>query len=194
MIAIEILLTFVYFLECTVVQCKDAFSIYWNRHGHECSRIWKLFANFTLIQCIKKVLRCFGARYIGDDIFFRAEIYRGRLLTLITGSSSRLLRIRFSSDLTVCHFRCMKFTPLVIWIWNQNIAISIIVGTSSHINCADSTIKSTSVLLLHLKILISICSRYFSFVLSSWSFYKREGMGYFFTLFFKYLFPLKTFK
>ena len=50
---------------------------------------------------------------------------------------SRLLR--FSADLTmywlpVCHFRCMKFKPLVIWIWNQNIAISTIVGTSSHIN------------------------------------------------------------
>ena len=29
---------------------------------------------------------------------FWAEIYRGRLLTLITGSSSRLLRIRFSAD------------------------------------------------------------------------------------------------
>jgi hypothetical protein len=59
--------------------------------------------------------------------------------TLITGNSSRLLRIRFSADLTmyllpVCHFRCMKFKPLVIWIWNQNIAISTIVGTSSHIN------------------------------------------------------------
>ena len=27
----------------------------------------------------------------------------------------------------------MKFKPLVIWIWNQNIAISTIVGTSSHI-------------------------------------------------------------
>ena len=71
-------------------------------------------------------------------LFVRAEIYRGRLLTLITGSSSRLLRIRFSADLTmywfpVCHFRCMKFKPLVIWIWNQNIAISTIVGTSSHI-------------------------------------------------------------
>jgi hypothetical protein len=59
-------------------------------------------------------------------------------LTFITGSSSRLLRIRFSADLTmywfpVYHFRCMKFKPLVIWIWNQNIAISTIVGTSSHI-------------------------------------------------------------
>ena len=59
-------------------------------------------------------------------------------LTFIAGSSSRLLRIRFSADLTmywfpVCHFRCMKICPLVIWIWNQNIAISTIVGTSSHI-------------------------------------------------------------
>jgi hypothetical protein len=27
----------------------------------------------------------------------------------------------------------MNFKPLVIWIWNQNIAISTIVGTSSHI-------------------------------------------------------------
>jgi hypothetical protein len=145
MIEIEILLTFMYFLECTVVQCKDALSIYWNRHGHECSRIWKLSANFTLIQYIK-----IGSRFLGRDIsgttFFRAEIYRGRLLTLITGSSSRLLRIRFSADLTmnwfpVCHFLCMKFKPLVIWIWNQNIAISIIVRTSSH-NIATSCVNT----------------------------------------------------
>ena len=71
-------------------------------------------------------------------LYFRAEIYRGRLLTLITGSSSRLLRIRFSAELTmywfpVYHFRCMKFKTLVICIWDQNIAISTIVGTSFHI-------------------------------------------------------------
>jgi hypothetical protein len=70
---------------------------------------------------------------------FWAKIYWGRLLTLVTGSSSRLLRIRFSADLTmywfpVYHFRCMKFKPLGIWIWNQNIGISTIVGTSSHNN------------------------------------------------------------
>jgi hypothetical protein len=35
--------------------------------------------------------------------------------------------------LPVCHFRCKEFNPLVIWIWNQNIAISTIVGNSSHI-------------------------------------------------------------
>jgi hypothetical protein len=59
-------------------------------------------------------------------------------LTFITGSSSRLLRIRFSAAVTlywfpVRHFQCKEFNPLVIWIWNQNIAISTIVGTSSHI-------------------------------------------------------------
>ena len=59
-------------------------------------------------------------------------------LTFITGSSSRLLRIRFSADLDlywfpVCHFLCKEFNPLVIWMRNQNIAISTIVGTSSHI-------------------------------------------------------------
>jgi hypothetical protein len=104
MIEIEILLTFVYFLECTVVQCKDAHSV----HQNSVKIFW-------------------------------AEIYWGQILIFITGSSSRLLRIRFSADLTmywfpVCHFRCMKFRPLVIWIWNQNIAISTIVGTLSHIS------------------------------------------------------------
>jgi hypothetical protein len=72
MIEIEIVLTFVYCLECTVVQCKDALSIYWNRQGHECSRTWKLSANFTLIQCIKIVSRFFG-RDISGTTFFRAE-------------------------------------------------------------------------------------------------------------------------
>jgi len=156
MIEIEILLTFVYFLECTVVQCKDALSIYWNRNGHECSRIWKLSANFTLIQCIK-IVSSFLGRNISGTTLFRAEIYWGPLLTSITGSSSRLLRLRFSADLTmhwfsVCHFRCMKFKPLVIWIWNRNIAISTIVGTSSHItnknnewqnDCMQSTSSSS---------------------------------------------------
>ena len=128
MIEVEILLTFVYFLECTVVQCKDALSIYWHRNGHECSRIWKLSANFTLIQCIKIVSSFLGRNISGTTW----------LLAFISGSSSRLLRLRFSADLTMhwfpmCHFRCMKFKPLVIWFWNQNIAISTIVGTSSHI-------------------------------------------------------------
>jgi hypothetical protein len=81
-------------------------------------------------------------RDISGTTFFRTEIYRGRLLTFITGSSSRLLHIRFSADLVmywfpVYHFQCMKFKPLVIWIWNQNIAISTIVGTSSHIRLSQ---------------------------------------------------------
>ena len=49
------------------------FYIIWNRHGHECSRIWKLSGNFTLIPVHQKVSRYFGPRYIGDDFFFRAE-------------------------------------------------------------------------------------------------------------------------
>ena len=58
-------------------------------------------------------------------------------LTFITGSSSRLLCIRISAAVSlywfpVRHFRCKEFNPLVIWIWNQNIAIFTIVGTSSH--------------------------------------------------------------
>ena len=51
-------------------------------------------------------------------------------LTFITENSSRLLRIRISAAalywLPVRHFRCKEFNPLVIWIWNQNIAISTI--------------------------------------------------------------------
>jgi hypothetical protein len=69
MIEIDILLTFVYFLECNAVQCQDALSIYWNGHGHEWSRVWKLSANFTLIQFIKIVSKYFGPRYIGDHFF-----------------------------------------------------------------------------------------------------------------------------
>ena len=84
-----------------------------------------------------KIICQFHAHWVHPysvEIFW-SEIYRGRLLTLITESSSRLLRIRFSAGLAmywfpVDHFRCMKFKPLVIWIWNQNIAISTIVGTN----------------------------------------------------------------
>ena len=67
-------------------------------------------------------------------------------LTFITGSSSRLLRIRISVAVTlywfpVRYFRCKEFNPLVIWIWNQNIAIYTIVGTSSHINIYQLSLK-----------------------------------------------------
>jgi hypothetical protein len=99
--------------------------------------ILKIICQFHAHSLHQNSVEIFWAEIYWERLYFRAEIYRGRLLTLITGSSSRLLRIRFSADLTmywfpVCHFRCMKFKPLVIWIWNQNIAISTIVGTSSH--------------------------------------------------------------
>jgi hypothetical protein len=35
------------------------------------------------------------------------------------------------------HFRCKEFYLLVLWIWNQNIAIATIVGTLSHINLKE---------------------------------------------------------
>jgi hypothetical protein len=111
----------------------------------------KIICQFHTHSVHQNSVEIFWAEIYRGRLFFSAEIYRGRLLTLITGSSSRLLRILFSADLTmywfpVCHFRCMKFKPLVIWIWNQNIAISTIVGTSFLINCPNSTIKSTYVI------------------------------------------------
>jgi hypothetical protein len=98
----------------------------------------KIICQFHAHSVHQNSVEIFWAEIYRGRLYFRAAIYRGRLLTLITGSSSRLLRIRFSADLTmywfpVYHFRCMKFKPLVIWIWYQNIAISTIVGTSSHI-------------------------------------------------------------
>ena len=53
------------------------FTIYiliWNRHGHECSRIWKLSGNFTLIQCIKKCRNILGRDISGDDFFWGQNI------------------------------------------------------------------------------------------------------------------------
>ena len=38
------------------------------------------------------------------------------------------------------HFRFKEFNSLVIWIWNPNIAISTIVGTSSHITTTTADI------------------------------------------------------
>jgi len=46
--------------------------IIWNGRGHECSRIWKLSADFTLIQVHQNSVDIFGPRYVGDD-FFRVE-------------------------------------------------------------------------------------------------------------------------
>ena len=152
MIEIEILLTFVYYLEYTVVQCKDAL---WSFHLLKQARPW-MIANLRII-C---QFHAYSVHQNSVEIFW-AEIYRGRLLILITGSSSRLLRIPFSAELTmywfpVCHFRCMKFKPLVIWIWNQNIAISTIVGTSSHMTYYQ---KSYSLQLKGRRPLLSTCNK-----------------------------------
>ena len=66
-------------------------------------------------------------------------------LAFITGSSSRLLHIQISAAVILYwfpmhHFRCKEFNPSVIWLWNQNIAISTIVGSSSHIKSQNRII------------------------------------------------------
>ena len=93
MIEIEILLTFVYFLECTVVQCKDALFIYWNRHGHEWSRIWKFSANFTLIRWIKIVSRFFGPRYIGTTLLGPNLVSFNRTLVISWSRFRHIVRV-----------------------------------------------------------------------------------------------------
>jgi hypothetical protein len=62
------------------------------------------------------------------------------LVAPFRATSTRLLRIPTESNSTsnsigfrFRHFRCKECYSLVLWIWHQNIAISTIVGTSSHI-------------------------------------------------------------
>ena len=49
--------------------------------------------------------------------------------------------VEFHQQPCICfrlrHFRCKEFYLLVLWIWNQNIAIATIVGTLSHINLKE---------------------------------------------------------
>ena len=56
-------------VEVHIANCLWSSHIIWNRHGHECSRIWKLSGNFTLIQCIKKC-RDFLGRDISGTTFY----------------------------------------------------------------------------------------------------------------------------
>jgi hypothetical protein len=50
---------------CTACNCQI---ILWNRHGHECSRIWKLSGNCT--QCIKKCQDFLGQDILGMTACF----------------------------------------------------------------------------------------------------------------------------
>ena len=47
--------------------------IIWNRRGHECSRIWKLSTDFTLIQCIK-IMSIFLGRDMSGTNFLRSKL------------------------------------------------------------------------------------------------------------------------
>jgi hypothetical protein len=89
-----------------IVQCLNFKSIkllllslsIWNRHGHECSRIWKLSGNFTLIQCIKKC-RDFWAEIYWGRLFFRAES------NLIQSSCRYFIRVIVPYEISKVNFR-----------------------------------------------------------------------------------------
>jgi hypothetical protein len=74
------------------------YNIIWNRHGHECSRIWKLSGNFTLIQCNKKC-RDFLGRDILRTTFFRAES------SLIQSSCRSFIRVIVPYEISKVNFR-----------------------------------------------------------------------------------------
>ena len=80
----------------------------------------------------KQCRDCLGRDISGTTLF------QGRDISGTTLNIYNRKQFQFSADVAmywfpVYHFRCMKFKPLVMWIWYQNIAISTIVGTSSHI-------------------------------------------------------------
>ena len=70
----------------------------WNRHGHECSRIWKLSGNFTLIQCIKKCRDFLGRNILGTT-FFRAEF------SLIQSRCRSFIRVIVPYEISKVNFR-----------------------------------------------------------------------------------------
>ena len=51
--------------------------VIWKRRGHECSRIWKLSADFTLIQCIKIV-----SIFLGRDMSPGTTFLGSKLVSL----------------------------------------------------------------------------------------------------------------
>ena len=64
----------------------------------------KIICQFHAHSVHQNSVEIFWAEIYQGRLYLRAEIYRGRLLTFITGSSSRLLRIRFSADLAMYWF------------------------------------------------------------------------------------------
>ena len=90
--------------------------IIWNRHGHECSRIWTLSGNFTLIQCIKKCQDFLGtAFFLGSNLvsFNRAIVpyeiskINFRIETKILVSIRVADKKKFLSDIGSC--KCESF-------------------------------------------------------------------------------------
>ena len=94
----------IFFVHTAVLSIQTVFNLVkihlliWNRHGHECSRIWKLSGNFTLIQFIKSV-----------EIFW-AEIYWGRLIfraesSLIQSSCRSFIGVIVPYEISKVNFR-----------------------------------------------------------------------------------------
>ena len=67
----------------------------------ECSRIWKLSANFTLIQSIKIISRFFGPKYIGDDFFLGSSdsANRGRSIIRVNIHAENKILVRMSEEI-----------------------------------------------------------------------------------------------
>ena len=68
------------------------------RHGHECSRIWKLSGNFTLLQCINMCWDFLGRDILGAT-FFRAES------SLIQSSCRSFIRVVVPYEISKVNFR-----------------------------------------------------------------------------------------
>jgi hypothetical protein len=90
----------------------------------KCSRIWKLSANCTLIQCIKIVSRFFGPRFIGDDFFLGSSDSADRGHSIIRVNF--LLNIKRTSDITetrnpcvikVILFACFTYIDIFKFYW-----------------------------------------------------------------------------
>jgi hypothetical protein len=80
---------------------QTKYHIIWNRHGHECSNIWKLSGNFTLIHCIKKC-----RDFLGRDIL-RTTFFLGPNLVSFNRAVVPLFELSFltkSQKLNSCQY------------------------------------------------------------------------------------------
>jgi hypothetical protein len=99
------------------------------------SYLWELIVFRNHVQSMDiniRHLRFFTIYFIQNPIFSKKyfKAISGQIFMKFISRHAEFLEFYWFPG---CHFRGMKFKSLEIWIWNQDIAISIIVGTSSHI-------------------------------------------------------------